>query len=175
MNNLKNIAIIVLIALIAYFLYNQTGCNARLPIIIEKPKPYPVYIPKLEISDTGTVRKIYLPAKADSSAINALLAQMDSLRRKLEVAQVRSLFSMDTVTAQKDSIHIDCDEISRSIALQISFGERTVYVSTKQEVIIQMEKPKWSIGIGGGAVFALPDGQVKYGITANLQYNIFTF
>lgn len=146
-----------------------------MPIIIEKPKPYPVYIDKLQIRDTGTIKKIYIPAKADSSALKALLAQMDSLRQKLAVAQVRSLFSMDTVTAQKDSIHIDCDEISRSIALQISFGERTVYIPTKQEVIFQMEKPKWSIGIGGGAVFALPDGTVKYGITANLQYNIFTF
>ena len=134
-----------------------------------------MFINTVEIRDTGTTKKVYIPASVDSTKLIGLLARMDSLRKELQQAQVRSLFSMDTTTADSDRIHIDCDEISRSIALKIEFAKREVMLPREKEVFVQMEKPKWSIGIGAGAVFALPDGQIKYGITGNLQYNIFTF
>lgn len=137
--------------------------------------PVPVIINNVEIRDTGTTKMVYLPAKADSNVLRSLLGQMDSLRKELSRAQVRSLFSMDTTTKEQDKIHVDCDEISRSIALKIEFAKREVMVPRDREIILQTEKPKWSIGIGGGAVFTLPDAQVKYGITANLQYNFITF
>lgn len=176
MKILKYILIIILVAAIAYYLFNHTGCGTQPGKIIKIDSiPYPVFINTVEIRDTGTTKKVYIPASVDSSKLIALLAQMDSLRKELKSAQVRSLFSMDTTTADSDRIHVDCDEISRSIALKIEFAKRSVMLPREKEVFIQMEKPKWSIGVGSGAVFVLPDGQLKYGITANLQYNIFTF
>lgn len=177
MKILNYILTIVLTGTIAYFLFNQEGCY-RSPNpnkILRDSIPVPFFVPSIEFRDTGTTKRILIPAKADSNAIWALLAVMDSLRQELKNAQVKSLFSMDTTTKDNDRIHVDCDEISKSIALKIEFGKREVYIPREREVVVQMEKPKWSIGVGGGAVFVLPDAQIKYGVTANLQYNIFTF
>lgn len=177
MNNLKYIFYLVIVVLGAWFFLRSDGCNRIIEkkILVHDSVPYAVFINTVEIRDTGSVRKVYIPQKADSTVLRGLLAQIDSLNSILKTENVASFFSMDTVTKENDKIHVDCDEVSKAIALKIEFGKREVMIKTEREVIIQTEKPKFSIGIGGGGVFLIPDGLFKYGITMNLQYNFITF
>lgn len=174
MNNLKTIAIIVLIAIIAYFLYNQ-GCGSREVLkLVHDSIPIPVPIPKIEIRDTGTTKTIYLPAKADSNALMALLGQMDSLRHALQRANVRSIFTLDTVTPQKDTITVDCDEINRAITLKMLFAQRNIMVQREREVILQTVHPQFGIGAGIGYGIT-PSGTLQPILSINIQYNFLTF
>lgn len=174
MNNLKTIAIIVLIAIIAYFLYNQQGCGSREKIYVHDSIPVPVVITKIEIRDTGTTKRIYLPAKVDSNAIMALLEQMDSLRHALQRANVRSIFTLDTITPQKDRITVDCDEINRAITLKMFFAERNIMVQREREVIFQTVQPQFGIGAGIGYGIT-SSGTFQPILSINIQYNFLTF
>lgn len=133
----------------------------------------PVQIPVIQFRDHETVKTVQLPPQADSNALLSVIAQMDSLRNELKRANVRSLFSADTITPLKDTIHIDCDEINRRISFFAAFGKREIEIERVRDVIIQMEKPKYAIGVGIGGVVS-PSG-LTYGLTLTLQYNFITF
>lgn len=169
------IIILLIAAVIAVAFMRFDGCGEKFEkLIVPDSTPHNVDIPPVYIRDTTPGEVRYLPAKADSAYLRALLAEMDSLRTQLQHAQVRSVFSMDTITAQRDTLRVDCDEISRSIALKVGFAPRQVMIQTEREVILQLTKPKYSIGVGIGGILTA-EGQVKYGITATIQYNLITF
>ncbi len=173
---LKYIALLAAILLIIWIFTRIESCNAPKEIVkfrIDSIK-VPVVIPQIQFRDRETVKMVQLPPKADSNALRALLAQMDSIRYELRMANVRSNFSLDTVTPEKDSFRIDCDEINRRISFAATFAKREIQIQRIREVVIQMEKPKFSIGVGLGAILSI-DGRSHFGAALNIQYNLITF
>lgn len=175
MKILNYIFIIIIAAVAVWAFLHYEGCDGKIEKIFVKDSiPFKVVIPPIVVRETTPGETVYIPAKADSTFLRGLLVEMDSLRAQLRRAQVRSIFSMDTITAQSDTLRVDCDEISRSIALKVAFAPRQVMIQREREVIIQQTKPKWSIGVGTGGMLT-SEGQVKYGVCATIQYNLITF
>lgn len=104
----------------------------------------------------------------------ALLEQMDSLRHALQRANVRSIFTLDTITPQKDTITVDCDEINRAITLKMFFAERNIMIQREREVIIQQVHPRFGIGPGVGYGIT-SSGTFQPILSINIQYNFLTF
>lgn len=140
----------------------------------------PVVLPPMEVKKDSIHEKIVwrsveIPIRVtDSTAVMRLISERDSLRQLLVAKGIGVTFGIDTIHAvTHDTIHVLCDEISRSVEFEYNPAPRIV--TTERETITITQQRRWGIGGTVGATFTMPDGNItlRLGATIGLTYIIF--
>lgn len=175
--SVSELAMSVLVALAVGFLLGRcTGGDAeRSQVIIQEKKiPVRVVIPGMEVEKTTTT---YVFQAADTVGTSELVRQRDSLRLLLKAKGARLSWGIDTVTPSRDTITIDCDEITRQIKARLAFAARDTTVRYWDTTAIAQAPSRWGLSAGLGAV-AMPASNgitTSAGIFLGLTYTFIRF
>jgi hypothetical protein len=119
-------------------------------------QPSPITIEKT------TVRRLILsPAggSVDSLFLKKIIAQKDSLRAELKKHKAKELLVLDTITKNRDTLHIAADCISAQMSVLMKFAPQqhtiqiptTTITTTITEPASIWEKSLWfALGVGSG-------------------------
>lgn len=102
--------------------------------------------------------RIEIPVKIkDTTEINRLLAERDSLANLLTNQKVIVSFSTDTIhPTTHDTLKIECDELNRNINYSLSYAPRQEKITIRTETYIK-EVTWWEKLMYGGFGFGLAE------------------
>lgn len=119
--------------------------------------------PNVVIEQTNVRRRLILsPAtggSVDSSLLRQIIAQRDSLRNILKQSKVKELLVLDTITKNRDTVHVtaDCINAQMSVMMRFALQKKEIQIPTKiitntiTEPATFWEKSLWfALGLGSG-------------------------
>lgn len=121
-----------------------------------------IYVQNSPITIESTARRLILsPAggSMDSLFLRNIVAQRDSLRNELKKYKVKELLVLDTITKNRDTLHISADCISAQMSVMMKFAPQqhtvkiptTTITTTITEPATFWEKSLWfALGVGSG-------------------------
>lgn len=118
---MKWIDTIVTLTAIAIFVLAMRSCGGIGPSVVirERIDTVTISVPVIEYRDVPGRTRVQYDTLHDTTAINALLSDVDSLQRTISRMGARRLFTLDTVTQRGDSVFVGCDETNRQITLRV--------------------------------------------------------
>ncbi len=130
--------IIVLVLILLNKCKEQQSCKVEWKeriIYRDQPPAPPLDIPKAKQVRVNVNIPVYV---VDSSALQRVIAERDSLTKKLQDSSVKITFAMDTVhTVTHDTLKVICDEIKRNIEVSLHYAPRPEKVIIQTETIIK--------------------------------------
>ena len=122
-----------------------------------------IYVKSSPITiEKTTVRRLILSpsgGSVDSLFLKKIIAQRDSLRAELKKHKVKELLVLDTITKNRDTLHIAADCISAQMSVLMKFAPQqhtvkiptTTITTTITEPATFWEKSLWfALGVGSG-------------------------
>lgn len=121
------------------------------------------------------VRDHAMPETVDSSVIRRLLHERDSLQDVIRSLNAKVVFTLDSITDRGDTIHVECNETDRTIALRAAMAplQQLHVVRDTIPPPIAPSRP-WGLSVGAGMVIT-STGTAAPGIFVGLTYSPFTF
>lgn len=114
-----------------------------------------VEVPSVRVERVNVPVRVLIPSEADTSLVAALTHERDSLREELAAMGVQERLTLDTVTADGDTITASADCIHRTISVRADFAARTVVVPETTIVNTVVRSGGISLHVGIGAAVTL--------------------
>lgn len=140
------IVLIITIIVLAVLLLRECGKSdyGKTPVVFKgtkektEYKPLPPAAPLIAQIETVKV-KVFIPKTVkDTNEIHRLLVERDSLARRLTSQNVSLTYSTDTIhQATKDTLHIECDDLTKQINYSLLYAPRHEKVTTITETYVQ--------------------------------------
>ncbi len=130
-------------------------------VTVYKEKKIYIQPSPMTIEKTTVRRLILSPAggSVDSLFLRNIVAQRDSLGNELKKYKVKELLVLDTITKNRDTLHIAADCISAQMSVMMKFAPQqhtiqiptTTITTTITEPASIWEKSLWfALGVGSG-------------------------